>query len=339
MQEKTLLDETDLAIFHAVEIAPRASWATVGAAVGVDPVTAARRWDSMQEANLAWVTCYPLLTRGMAAAFLQIQCKVACVRAVAAIIAELPHAMTVEIVSGSSDIFMVACAKSHQDLSELILESLPRIPGVEKILSQPTVATHLDRGLAAAGSMEPGSRSRLPAHDRGTLVPSTGRTDDLDWAICMELSRDGRSSVAALARAVGASESSVKRRVSKLISAGALHVRAALAPAAIPTSAIVWIGLRVPAGDVGEAVSRITALTGTTYLGLAAGPTNMHVRVALPHLAALEAFEAKIHHINPRIDIEGRMVVLEIVRYASRTFDKHGRVTGTASNDIRASSP
>ena len=332
-----LPDETDLAIFHAVELAPRASWAAVGAAVGVDPVTAARRWDAMQEADLAWVTCYPLLTREMAAAFLQIQCTVACVRAVAAIIAELPNAMTVEIVSGSSDIFMVACAKSQQDLSELILESLPRIPGVEKILSQPTVATHLDRGLAAAGSLEPGSRSRLPAANRSTLVPSTGRIDDLDWAICLELARDGRSSIAALARAVAASESSVRRRVSQLTSGGALHVRAALAPAALPTSAIVWVSLRVPAGDVGEAVSRITRLAETTYLGLSAGPTNMQVRVALPHLAALEAFETRIHQINPRIDIDGRMVVLEIVRYASRTFDKSGRVTGTVSNDIRSS--
>ena len=334
-----MLDETDLAIFHALELAPRASWTAVGEAVGVDPVTAARRWDAMREADLAWVTCYPLLTREMAAAFLQIQCKATCVRAVAAIVAELPNAMTVEIVSGSSDIFMVACAKSQQDLSELILESLPRVPGVEKVVSQPTVATHVDRGFAAAGSLEPGSRSRLPAENRGTLIPSTGQIDDADWALCAELSRDGRSSIAALARAISASESSVKRRLSKLTSAGALHVRAALAPTAVPLTAIVWLSLRVPAGDVGEAVPLIVRLAGTTYVGLAAGPTNMQIRIALPHLAALEAFEAKLHQINPRIHIDGRMVVLEIVRYASRTFDTNGRVTGTASNDIRAPRP
>ncbi|MFZ8477751.1 AsnC family protein, partial [Staphylococcus aureus] len=43
MQELKTLDEIDLAIFHVLEISPRAPWTTVGAAVGIDAVTAARR--------------------------------------------------------------------------------------------------------------------------------------------------------------------------------------------------------------------------------------------------------------------------------------------------------
>ncbi|WP_295825108.1 Lrp/AsnC family transcriptional regulator [uncultured Microbacterium sp.] len=335
MQLSTNLDELDLAIFHALELAPRAPWSTVGRAVGVDPVTATRRWNVMQEARLAWVTCYPLLMRQMTAVFLQISCKATCVRAVAARIAQLPNGVTVEIVSGSSDIFMFACAASQQDLSELLLNTLPKIPGVEKISSQPSVATHLDRGFIGAGTLEPASRISLPPERRGTLIPSAGRIDDLDWAICLELSRDGRASNTALARAVEASESTVARRVTKLIADGALHLRAALAPAAAAPATIVWLGMRVPAGDISEAISLISRLAGMTYLGLAAGPTNLQVRVALPHLAALEAFEAKIYQINPEIDIESRMVVLETVRQVSRVFDKYGNVTDVASIDIR----
>ncbi|MFC4468616.1 hypothetical protein ACFPH6_29490 [Streptomyces xiangluensis] len=47
---------------NALQIHPRASWTLVGDVLGVNPVTAARRWRRLKEAGLAWVTAYPRLS-------------------------------------------------------------------------------------------------------------------------------------------------------------------------------------------------------------------------------------------------------------------------------------
>lgn len=335
MHDSHLLDELDLAIFHAVELSPRASWATIGAAVDVDPVTVARRWDALEADGLAWVMSYPLLTRETTGAFIEIECRADAVRSVAAMVARDPHAVFVDIVSGSSDIFVLAGAMSTAALSEFVLCKVPTIPGVKKVSSQPIVAIHVESGFMASGSLERGSLELFPMEKRGTLMPSSGRVDDLDWALCLEMSRDGRMPVAALARATGASESTVKRRLSKLFADGALQCRAKLAPAAFSSKAIVWLGIQVPPADVPDTVRAIARLAGVKSVSLVAGPNNLLAKVVLPHIAVLEAFESRIHQSNPNLWIVNRMVVLETVRLMSRIMDRNGRATETVSIDIR----
>lgn len=335
VQDSITLDETDLAIFHALELAPRASWAAVGQAVGVDAVTAARRWSVLEEAELAWVTAYPLLTRETVAMFLEIECESSCVRSVAAVIARCPHAVSVDIVSGGSDIFMMAGATDRRALSTFVLSILPQVEGVKKVTSHPVVAVHVDSGLVGAGSLGRDAREMLPTDKRGSLVPSTSPADDLDWALSAQLSRNGRQSIAALSRSTGASETTVKRRLSKLTSDGALHLRAVMAPGAIANHVPVWLGLQVIPGEIADALSTIGRLPGVKFAGLVAGPDNLQVKAVLPHIAMLEAFEARLHRGNPRIHIAKRMVVLEPVRHVSRVFDHRGRVSATVLVDIR----
>ncbi|MFF2513469.1 Lrp/AsnC family transcriptional regulator [Streptomyces sp. NPDC058086] len=46
------LDELDRGVVHALQIHPRAPWTLVGEVLGVNPVTAARRWHRLEEAGL-----------------------------------------------------------------------------------------------------------------------------------------------------------------------------------------------------------------------------------------------------------------------------------------------
>ncbi|MEU4746320.1 AsnC family protein, partial [Actinosynnema sp. NPDC023658] len=59
VQDPITPDETDLRLVHALQAAPRATWHEVGRTLGVDPVTAARRWQGLVEAGCARVTAYP----------------------------------------------------------------------------------------------------------------------------------------------------------------------------------------------------------------------------------------------------------------------------------------
>lgn len=335
MQKFTTLDETELALFHALEIAPRAPWTAVGAAVGIDPVTAARRWEAMESSGRAYVSAYPLITRASAASFAEIRCRPDRVRAVAATIARDPYAMSVDVVSGGSGLLLLAAAASVETLNRYVLDRLPAVPGVDAVVSQPVIAIHVDGGFAAAGALEPRGLSMLPARRRGTLLPSFGRVDDLDWRICLALTRAGRASVADLSRETGASSSTVARRLGRLIADGALHVRVQLVPSAVPRQAVVWLGIRVPPAQVSDVVRDLGRVAGVTSVSLVAGRHNLLVKVTLPHLAALEAFEASVHQTNPGIQIANRMVVLERVRHVARLFDSHGEVAEVVSVDLR----
>src|SRR5690606_4785018 len=59
MSALEVLPEVDLAIVHALQVAPRASWQRIGAVIGLDPATAARRWARLEEQRVAWLTIWP----------------------------------------------------------------------------------------------------------------------------------------------------------------------------------------------------------------------------------------------------------------------------------------
>lgn len=335
MQELKTLDEIDLAIFHVLEISPRAPWTTVGAAVGIDAVTAARRWEAMRAANRAYVTSYPLFTRETHLTFVEITCRADRVRDLASTVARDPHALSVDIVSGRSSLFVVAGAVGAAGLQRFVLDRLPALPDVDAVVSHPIVSVHREGGFAAAGTLPRRGREILPEVRRGTLVPSVAPVDDLDWRICLELARDGRASIAQLSRAIGVSASMIARRLRRLTADGALHVRAGLAPSASGDGARVWLGLRVRPVDVSDAVREIARFAGVSSVSLVAGDHNLFVEIALPHLAALEVFEATIQRAEPTIRVVTRMVVLDHVRRVSRIFDARGDAAEFASIDLR----
>ena len=75
-EESAMLTEQDLKLVDALQAAPRASWSTLGKALGLGAVTAARRWDGLVERGDAWLTAYAggELTAQLALAFVEIDC-------------------------------------------------------------------------------------------------------------------------------------------------------------------------------------------------------------------------------------------------------------------------
>lgn len=335
MQDSAALNELDLAIFHAIERSPRASWTTIAAATGVDPATVARRWHAIVDAGIAWVTCYPLLTRNTTSALVEVTCRVDTVRQVAATVGRDPHAHFVEIVSGGSDILITVVSMSQAALGRYVLERLPAIPGVQQVSTQPIVSVHFEGGYGAAGSLEPSSLAMLPTPEHGTLVRSNSTVDDLDWDLCLALSVNGRASFSSLAHATGSSESTIKRRLARLAAEGTLRMMVELAPGVAGNNAVVWLGTQVPPTGLQAAVRGLSQLSGIVAIASVAGPNNLVVKVTLPHLAALERVESKLTDISPQLRIADRKVVLQPVRLMSRLLNEQGRATEAVSIDVR----
>src|SRR4051794_33976046 len=107
-EESAMLAEQDLKLVDALQAAPRASWSTLGRALGLGAVTAARRWDALVERGDAWLTAYAAgeLTAQLALAFVEIDCAPGATLRVAGELASDVHVVTVECVAGPGDLLV-----------------------------------------------------------------------------------------------------------------------------------------------------------------------------------------------------------------------------------------
>ena len=102
------LDELDYLLITALQTSPRAEWAQIGKALGVDASTAARRWNRLTEAGNAWLSCYTVAVGAVVPiiAFIEVDCAAGALHEVAAEIADDPHLITIEHVTGARDLLL-----------------------------------------------------------------------------------------------------------------------------------------------------------------------------------------------------------------------------------------
>jgi Lrp/AsnC family transcriptional regulator for asnA, asnC and gidA len=105
--------------------------------------------------------------------------------------------------------------------------------------------------------------------------------DELDRQIIRLLQRDGRASNARIAREVGVSEGTVRRRLRQLITGDVIKVIAVpnLEQLGYGTSAL--IGLQTAPGRVDEVADAIAALPETHYVAIATGAYDIFAWVGV----------------------------------------------------------
>ena len=129
------LSEDDLALIHALQLQPRASWSVLGRALGVDPVTVARRWSRLTRRGEAWVGVSPgpRLFEQVCAAFIEIDCALGSATAVARTLGGHPHVLTLARMAGGHDILATVATRDPPAMSHYTLDRLPAIPGVTAV--------------------------------------------------------------------------------------------------------------------------------------------------------------------------------------------------------------
>lgn len=110
MRESAELDDLDLLLVTALQTAPRATWQQLGQVLGVTASTAARRWERLTGAGLAWLSCHPRRLPGISAvlAVIGVNCVAIRLPSVAATVAEDPHVFNVSHVTGFYDLVVIA---------------------------------------------------------------------------------------------------------------------------------------------------------------------------------------------------------------------------------------
>ena len=338
MQEQaTMMGEEDLALIHALQLRPRASWTVLGAALGVDPVTVARRWSRLARRGEAWVlgSPGPLLFEHICVAFVEIECAVGSATAVSRALSGHAHALTLERPAGSHDLLVTVATRDLLAMSRYTLDQLPAIPGVTAVRTR--IATHMftEGGSWRIAALDPGQRARLaPPADESRTRRGPLDISPFDRAVLVRLAVDGRASYQALAAGLETSAATVKRRIDRLVQLGLITFRCDFARplGGWPVAVTFWA--RVPPADLPEVGHALVRYPETRNCAAVSGPYNLVLEASLHSLSDVLRFETQLATRHPSLDIVDRAVMLRQDKLLGHLLDQHGRSLGVVPADL-----
>ena len=114
--------------------------------------------------------------------------------------------------------------------------------------------------------------------------------DELDSKIIALLEDDGRASNAGIARKVGVSEGTVRRRLKRLIDEEFIRVVALLDPAKMGYASEALVGVRVAPDQVDQVADDLTHLDEVTWVAITTGSYDIFAWATLQSPDALGIF-------------------------------------------------
>lgn len=126
------LDELDLQLISALQVAPRAAWVDLAPIIGLSPGAAASRWRRITDEGYAWVTAGPAvrLERPLTGIAV-VQVKGARFAEAEEAISRDPRVMGVDELSVMGQLMLTVCVPTLDAMNQLAQHELPAIPGVK----------------------------------------------------------------------------------------------------------------------------------------------------------------------------------------------------------------
>ncbi|MDN5754411.1 MAG: Lrp/AsnC family transcriptional regulator [Arthrobacter sp.] len=324
-----MISELDLKIIHALQIAPRVDWEQLATVLDVSAVTLARRWETLREAGIAWVTPFPgpkYLEAGWSA--------FAYLTSTPARQAELierlcldPAFATVSLVSGPHDLLVDCYASSHDELMRTLTRSFAELPGL--VHRDVMFSTTLHRGASEwrSGTLEPAQVRQLGAPARPVRVGHV--PDALDTRLVRGLSSDGRMSWARLGQECGVSAQTAQRRISQILDSGFLSLRCDAALEIEAGQREVSLLLSVPATSVEEIGAYLGNLPGCRLSAEVLGAANLLATLWVHEFSEVRGLEVELARRAPGCTVVSRQATVRHYKRAGRLLDAGGRSCGT----------
>ncbi|MGI5120811.1 Lrp/AsnC family transcriptional regulator [Marinactinospora thermotolerans] len=291
------LDATDAAIVRELQTDGRLAFETLAGRVGLSRAATRLRVQRLLGSGALQVIgiVHPAVRsiRAVAHLFIDVFSDAA---PVAGAVAALPHIAPVSLTAGRFPLVAEVRGRGLPDLTEAV-ERVRALPGVRDV--DTAVCTHVLKD------------PHLPAQD-----PRAVDVDPLDERLMRLLEKDGRTSFADLAGAVGLSAGAVRSRVLRLINASAIRVTAVVDPAALGFGRIGGFALRLEE-ESGDALNEVTSWERIHHLTRCLGRVDAIGTVAAESTSDLYSVYERLRAL-PGIRVVETWVHVETVkeRYA-----------------------
>ncbi|MBE1460714.1 DNA-binding Lrp family transcriptional regulator [Nocardiopsis terrae] len=330
-----MLDDVDQQLVHALQISPRADWSLIGDVLGIDAVTAARRWQRMSESGSAWVSVAPgtgLSGQGKGClAFVEVDCVSGALLDVARAFTSLPYVVTVEHVTGDRDLLLTVMMEDVGTLSRWVVGYLDTMEGIRSSRTHVAGAVFTEGSRWRLRALDPKQVDRI-AQDVPALEPA-GEPDALDRRLMVALSVDGRASYTDLARTCGSSPDTVRRRVRRMFASRVVQARCEVSRplSEWPVAVIVWAQL--PPDGITAAAQRISSMREVRSCAGVTGRHNLMVAAWSRSVEDAQRFEAELVRTAPQLVVGDRSIALWPMKLSGHLLDQHGFRTGMVPVD------
>ncbi|MGW6690522.1 Lrp/AsnC family transcriptional regulator [Streptomyces sp. NPDC054961] len=334
------IDDMDRALVHALQLAPRASWELLGPVLGARPDTLARRWERLTGSGEAWLTGLGLRsgTKPPCLAWVEVTCAAGTSHGVGDALVADPHTLGVEHTTGGRDLLAFVAVPDLPTLYRYLAARVQRIPGVVGTRTSMVTAVHYAPDRWRLDQLTPGQINLLTGRTRrwaAAAVPSVpAPLQEEDRPLVRALASDARRSVASLAREFDMSETTVRRRLTRLESGQSLRYSCTLAAglSGWPVSATLWA--EAAEYEVADCAAAAAGLRETRTCMSVSGPWNFMISARLRTVEDLSRYTSDLTRRLPGLRVTDSAVALQVRKTEAQELDRHGHRVRTVVPDI-----
>jgi DNA-binding Lrp family transcriptional regulator len=279
MVESSTVDDLDRQLAQCLAVNGRASFAVIAEVLGVSDQTVARRYRRMRSAGvLRVVGLRDRKKLGSPVWYLRLRCVPGAGTPIATALARRPDTSWIHLLSGDTEVLCALRGDARKDRGEL-LAKLPRGGRILEVTAHSLLHTYTGtmKGMDFLAVLPPERVHHLRAPGRIPRLPAIRPAEltELDVALFEALGADGRMSHADLARALGWSESSVRRRMDQLQEAGILFFDVEIDLPAFGFHAAAWLWMSVPPSQLAVVGKALASFPEVAFAAATTGPSNL----------------------------------------------------------------
>lgn len=328
MKENDIPDELDLALLNALQIAPRASWRLLAGVLGTSPITAARRWEQLTAAGLAWVTvCGSSRLLAMTSlAVVTITAEAGSIQHAANALLADPYTVTIAHTVGNCDLLLFVWTPDLATFARYVVERLNRLPGVRTVGVSLASEVYSDGSRWRLRVLDPEQAHSLRQAAPYQEKPAIFRMEDRNLMVA--LSHNGRASYEELGNRVGTSAATARRRLRRVLGNGAYVVRCEMSRdiSGFPVEITLW--LSTPPDAAHAMGRRLARLPQTRLCATVVDNSNLVLVLWLRSTGDVQPLESEIVRLAPKVHITRRALTLRHLKLVNRVLDdgRAGRV-------------
>lgn len=280
------LQEADLRIIGALQVDGRSSWRTIAKVLGIPLTTVVRRGNALLESGVVTVTVMGLAER---TAIIEVATESSAVDAVARELASRPETVFVYALSSPTRLVLEQYL-SQQELAFSVLEDIPAIPGVIEVTAAPVLEYHktLTQWMPELITDEEAKRLN-PAYS--SVNDLRGRADDGDLVMLQSLASEGRLGTSHLSEITGYSTTTVRKRLSRLLTRIA-EVRSVVRAQDLGLTAEAFLWVSTSPNKAAEVAAIIASSPFAKYVVAVLGEYQIVANVAMKDYEAFRSFLA-----------------------------------------------